>query len=202
MLAHGEYAAVFMDCQMPQLDGYAATAQIRAAEREGTRIPIIAMTAHAMTGDRERCLAAGMDDYMSKPVRPEVVDAMLERWLGLGGGDAAAGTEAAEGLIDAVRMRMFRDEYADIAGQLLDLFVESTPPLLDELRAAAERDDAEALRSTAHKLKGSCQNIGASLMAALCRSLEKGETGPAAALDELDAAFPQTHDALLEALAG
>jgi two-component system, sensor histidine kinase and response regulator len=153
-----------------------------------------------MKGDRERCLAAGMDDYMSKPVRPEVVDAMLERWLGVGGG-GLAGTEASEGLIDAARMRMFRDEYADIADQLLDLFVQSTPPLLDELRAAAERDDAEALRSTAHKLKGSCQNIGASFMAALCRSLETGETEPDDALDGLDAAFPPTHDALLEALA-
>jgi two-component system, sensor histidine kinase and response regulator len=72
---------VFMDCQMPVLDGYEATERIRAAEEPGAHVPVIAMTAHAMAGDRERCLAAGMDDYMAKPVRPEELDAVIERWL-------------------------------------------------------------------------------------------------------------------------
>jgi CheY-like chemotaxis protein len=204
MLAERAYAAVFMDCQMPRLDGYAATARIRAGEGDGPRIPIVAMTAHAMTGDRERCLAAGMDDYLTKPIRPDVLDAMLERWLGLAPAsrEDAPAAAASEALIDAARMHMFRDEYADIAGQLLDLFARSTPPLLDELRAAMERDDADAVRAAAHKLKGSCQNIGASFMATLCRSLEAGEGEPGETLDGLDEAFPPTHDALLQALAG
>jgi PAS domain S-box-containing protein len=80
-LREGEHAAVFMDCQMPVLDGYEATERIRAAEEPGAHVPVIAMTAHAMAGDRERCLAAGMDDYMAKPVRPEELDAVIERWL-------------------------------------------------------------------------------------------------------------------------
>ena len=92
----GVYAAVFMDCQMPELDGYAATAGIRAAEAEagGPRLPIVATTAHAMAGDRERCLQAGMDDYLSKPLRPEELDRVLARWLGAGApaAGAAAGT--------------------------------------------------------------------------------------------------------------
>jgi CheY-like chemotaxis protein len=84
MCSHDQFAAVLMDCQMPQLDGYDATREIRRRERDGPRTPIIAVTAHAMTSDRDECLDAGMDDYICKPLRAGELEAALGRWVGAG----------------------------------------------------------------------------------------------------------------------
>jgi CheY-like chemotaxis protein len=80
-LALAPYDLILMDCQMPDMDGYEATRQIRAGESPGVHMPIVALTARAMQGDREKCLAAGMDDYVAKPVRPEDLAAAIRRWL-------------------------------------------------------------------------------------------------------------------------
>jgi two-component system, sensor histidine kinase and response regulator len=200
-LAHGTYAAVFMDCQMPNVDGYEATGRIRANERGDDRLPVIAMTAHAMAGDRERCLAAGMDDYLSKPLRPDALDEVLERWLGVAPvASASPVAEAIDALIDDTRMRTFRDDYPDIVHQLLSLFLQSTPPLLAELRAAVDGSDETELHRAAHKLKGSCQNIGATFMATLCVAIEAGERDAGETVEELAGAFTATEAALRRAL--
>jgi two-component system, sensor histidine kinase and response regulator len=161
---------------------------------------VVAMTAHALKGDRERCLAAGMDDYLSKPLRAHELDAVLDRWLGATPQPAGPAVQAADAdaLVDETRMRLFRDDYPEIIEQLVDLFVDSTPPLLDDLRDALERDDGEAVRRAAHKLKGSCQNIGASRLAELAAGIEKGEAEPDA--DGLEQVFEATCDALRAAL--
>ena len=207
LLTMGTYALIFMDCQMPELDGYAATAAIRARETGTNRLPIVAMTAHAMKGDRERCLAAGMDDYLSKPLRQDELDAALERWLGTppaqpDAPEPAAAADPFEALVDEARMRVFRVDYPEIVDQLVELFVDSTPPLLRELRSSAEGGDGEAVRRAAHKLKGSCQNIGAGFMAKLAHDLERAAGAGPAELDGLDRVFEDTRDALRSALLG
>jgi two-component system, sensor histidine kinase and response regulator len=193
-LARGGHAAVLMDVQMPELDGIEATARIRAQEDGGQHLPIIAMTASAMEGDRERCLEAGMDDYISKPLRPDELDAVLERWLGGASAPpkAAAGNGGGGDLIDAGRVARFRADYPEIADRLVALFADTTPPLIEQLSNAVHGGDDEAVRRLAHKLKGSCQNVGATRMGTLCRQLEEPGARSAYLVDQLAAVYPAT----------
>jgi two-component system, sensor histidine kinase and response regulator len=194
-LARGGHAAVLMDVQMPEIDGIEATARIRAQEGPGEHLPIIAMTASAMEGDRERFLDAGMDDYISKPLRPDQLDAVLERWLGNGipvPSGAMSGNGASDSLVDAGRVQRFRDDYPEIADRLIALFADTTPPLIEQLSNAVHTGEDDAVRRVAHKLKGSCQNVGATRMGTLCRQLEEPGARAAALVDELAAIYPQT----------
>jgi CheY-like chemotaxis protein len=212
-LERERFDLVLMDCQMPEMDGFEATRAVRvweAAQNPPRRVPIIALTANAVKGDRERCLAAGMDDYLPKPLRPAELDEALERWLGTPKpapkGKPSALTPVApvdnpfDALVDEARMRVFRVDYPEIVGQLIELFVESTPPLLEELREGADSGDGEAVRRAAHKLKGSCQNIGASFMAGLADNLEQAAAADPSELAGLERVFEDTRDALRAAL--
>jgi HPt (histidine-containing phosphotransfer) domain-containing protein len=185
-----------MDIQMPGLDGYETTRRIRAAENGIARIPIVAMTAGALEGDRERAIEAGMDDYVTKPLRPEQIDAVLERWAG---GPSPA--ELNEPVIDDGRIRRFVEDYPEIVERLVALFEESTPPLLDQLAEAAARGDEGAIRTLSHKLRSSVENVGASRMAVLCRALEEPGARHAPLVDELRAVYPATLEEIHAAVA-
>jgi CheY-like chemotaxis protein/HPt (histidine-containing phosphotransfer) domain-containing protein len=180
------YAAVLMDVQMPEMDGYEATAEIRRREEDqGRHTPIIAMTASAMQGDMEKALEAGMDDYISKPVKREVLEAVLERWIpqeeaepdGLAS-ETSSGFEASEGAaidhsaLEDLRALQGEDE-PDILKVLIELYLEEAPPRLAALREAIEGGDARTVERAAHTLKGSTANMGAMRMAAVCAELEK-----------------------------
>jgi two-component system, sensor histidine kinase and response regulator len=114
--------------------------------------------------------------------------------------DPAPAGDPFQALLDDARMRIFRVDYPEIVPQLIELFVESTPPLLHELRAGVISGDDETVRRAAHKLKGSCQNIGAGFMARLAADIEQAATAAPAELDGLDRVFQDTRDALRSAL--
>ena len=173
MSAESDYAAIFMDCQMPEVDGYEATARIRRREGgDGRRVPIIAMTANTMEGDRERCIAAGMDDYLPKPVRFEELELALRR--AVNGDDEVP-------LIDRELADQVLDEAARDAG-LLTMFVDESRSRLAKLRAAIEEGDADAVKALAHSVKGSSASFGATRMSALAAAMEQS---PDAAREEL-----------------
>ncbi len=169
-VAQSQYATVLMDCNMPGMDGYAATVAIRLWERTaGVHVPIVAMTASALVGDRERCLAVGMDDYLSKPVTMSDLDRVLSRW------EPAAGPAMTHDPIDGDQLEGLRaldeGDGAFLAG-VVESFLASTETSLRELGTAIEAGDAGALARVAHRFKGEASTLGASALAAVCAELE------------------------------
>jgi signal transduction histidine kinase/CheY-like chemotaxis protein/HPt (histidine-containing phosphotransfer) domain-containing protein len=172
------YVAIFMDGQMPGMDGYEAAARIRALEAGGRRTPIIAFTASAMRGDREKCLAAGMDDYLTKPMSPEQLAAMLARWVpGAGRPPLPARLESpvvrARGSVDwDVLGDLLSVTAPDFVRDLLLLFSHDAATALTDLRIAWRDDDLDDWRKVGHKLRGSSATVGAVGMMEVCARME------------------------------
>jgi PAS domain S-box-containing protein len=185
-LEEGPYDLVLMDCQMPELDGYETTRRMR----ERWQTPVVALTAHAMQGDREKCLAAGMNDYIAKPFRLELLRQIVDRWLRPGLGQdpgapeppatpAPAPARAVDpGTLENLRA-LGRAAGRDLLREVVESFV--SRPHLAELREALESGDLHSLELRAHSLRGSCGTLGAAHLAALCAVLE--HSAPAGDLD-------------------
>lgn len=183
-LETGAYAAVLMDCQMPIMDGFEATRRIREDERRhpssATHIPIIAVTANAMPGDRERCLAAGMDEYMAKPVKLDELRAVMQRWIAVPVPDRQAiATEPAvpeggrdQGIFDPVKMLHNIGGDHELFGQLVGLFLDRHQAMVADIKEALIKGDALTVERTAHTLKGTAGNLCASEVTLVASRLE------------------------------
>jgi len=200
-LDRGRYEIVLLDCQMPVLDGYETARRIRKMSY-GYRPYLIALTAHSLAGDRERCLTAGMDDYLSKPIRVEDLEAAFRICLeqqasipitaesisvvvngngssGNGSGNGSSNGHASADLEDAIDSETIAGlrDIEQATGQsmlpgVIGIFFESAPPMLADARQALEKSDAPGLSRAVHTLKGSCSNFGARRLRALCERIE------------------------------
>ena len=167
------YDLILMDCQMPEMDGYHATARIRKCEEAGGRVPIIALTAHAMLGEREKCIVAGMDDFLSKPIRPQALRETLERWLHAPAKQSACADETAIAAEEGNELAASRDILGDAFPNVVKLYISDSSKRLDVLRAAAVKGDDAQVCATAHTLYGSTVSIGGRRLAVLLKDLEK-----------------------------
>ncbi len=185
---------ILMDCNMPEMDGYQATAVIRGIETDsGRRIPIVAMTANTQPVDIEKCLSAGMDDHLSKPLTLGNLTSRLQRWLTelniavpTSMADAQSEETQApqtEGPIDQAVLVRLREALGGAIGQAIRPFLEDMPSYLDELAAAVVAEEHETLRRVAHAIKGAAWNFGALELAALAKNIESLAEG-----DQVDAA--------------
>jgi CheY-like chemotaxis protein len=219
MIARRRYALVLMDCQMPVLDGFEATRRLRALEQTSSaaRLPVIALTANALASDRELCLAAGMDDYLSKPFTRTQLDAVLTHWLPQRGPAAhsppAPVSLAAESTGDSEEPAILEEfQLAQIRAlgregspspltRVIQLYLQSAPQQIEALRTAVAAADAPQIRATAHALKSASTTLGAMVMATTCQSLETmGRESrledTVAVFTHLEQVFAQTCEAL------
>ena len=203
---------VFMDCQMPNKDGYEATREIRTYEGNRSHVPIIAMTAHAMKGDREQCLSAGMDDYVSKPVDPNSVLDVLRRWLGraeepIEPPRRSSSPASVTFQVEDLPTLDLKQALHNIGGKmttfrrLAQVFMQHIPSRMYELAQAVEKMDVPEIARLAHAIQGAAGSVGATRFHALSRELEKEARGGRVEdaprkLQELQREFGQLKQAL------
>ncbi len=213
-LAQEDFDIVLMDVQMPEMDGMAATAAVRESEQgSGKHIPIVAMTAHAMKGDKERCLEGGMDEYISKPIRKKevkrVLNVVVDRFLSVGPTEETGNEESsmsdsdateaevldAEGLLDEL------DEDVELLEQMFEIFVRDSKERMPKIREAIEKGDCDTLNAEAHALKGGVGNFFARASFEAAYELEKmGSNGDSTGAEAVFARLERELERLREAL--
>jgi len=176
------FAMILMDCQMPEMDGFEATRMIRTSEKvTKNHIPIVAMTANAMEGDRKVCEEAGMDDYISKPVTMKVLAEVLERWSHPSPGKKVTHEVSKEKgkmkiTLDNKILNNIRDLQSegeeDLLSELVDVYKKDSEQTMAKIRISIEQKDFTALKRAAHNLKGSSANLGCVDLSAFCRKIE------------------------------
>lgn len=201
-LERAHYDVVLMDCQMPNMDGYEAARRIRDTPRLKS-VRLVAMTANAMHGDREKCLAAGMDDYLTKPMRTEDMARVLNA---TGSSPAAPATENSEtASLDSKVLQNLKSlvgsENEKMLDEIVSVFFTNTSESLFKLRQACEQRQPKGLKEVAHALKGSSGNLGANRLVALCKSLERAGSNEAFAeaqdiVETMEAEFAQVRAGL------
>ena len=196
-----QFDLVLMDVQMPEMNGFEATAAIREIEaRTGRHVPVIAMTAHAMKGDRERCLEAGMDDYISKPIDRDVLFEHLDRVAA----QATDDTAPLSGWSDAIE-RLGGDE--ELLREIARAYLQERAALIGDLQQAVRSGRPERIERAAHTVKGCVANVGAERAVQLALQIEQagraGEIAPAAGLlERLRGELAAVDTALTDLLAG
>jgi len=199
-LSEADYDLILMDCEMPEMDGYEAARRIRD-RRAGARnpqIPIVAITANAMTGDREKCLSAGMSDYLAKPIEWRELADILEKWLKPQASELSPPTADTPARIDAVfnhedlLARLMGDK--ELASKIIAGFLEDAPLQLCTLRGMIEKGDTEGMRRQAHTLKGAAATVSAEALRALCAEVQ--EAAAAGDLNRALTAMPRLDEQL------
>jgi CheY-like chemotaxis protein len=172
-LSRHSFDLVLMDVQMPEMDGFEATRKIRKLEKQtGNHIPIVAMTAYAIKGDRQRCLAAGMDEYVSKPISSDKLFGVIEALLPRESKPESDSETDAHTLVKQSLLKAFDDDW-DLFKELVDIFTSDYPGMLKTMREAYYSQDTETLSRTAHSLKGMLRNFQAEAAADTAFYLEK-----------------------------
>lgn len=197
--ADNEYSLILLDCQMPDMDGFTVAQEMREFEVGDTKVPIIAVTADAMAGAKEKCMKAGMNDYLTKPINKDHLNDLLHKWLEFKVGepvmpqektDKVNGQNQAEShIFDWSRLREFTDGDPQEEKEIINIFIESLQTDLGCLQTSYDQANYEEWDGWVHKLYGACSHIGAHSMAEIC---DEGQTLFPDHIDKI----PQMHKAI------